>query len=61
MSARDEIILVLPRDRAAPEPGTPVKLAGYAHESWLLDQEGSVFERLVLQTCQEAGFTPKVI
>ncbi|MFJ4262413.1 LysR family transcriptional regulator [Paenarthrobacter nicotinovorans] len=59
--ARDEIILVLPRDRAAPEPGTPVKLTGYAHDSWVLDQEGSVFEQFVLQTCREAGFTPKVI
>ncbi|MFJ4169637.1 LysR family transcriptional regulator [Paenarthrobacter sp. NPDC089714] len=59
--ARDEIILVLPRDRPVPDSGTPVRLPDYAHESWILDQEGSVFERFVLQTCREAGFTPKVI
>ncbi|MEV7662553.1 LysR substrate-binding domain-containing protein [Paenarthrobacter sp. NPDC089316] len=59
--ARDEIILVLPRDRPVPEAGTPVALADYAHESWVLDQEGSVFEQFVLQTCRDAGFTPKVI
>jgi len=59
--ARDEIILVLPRDRPVPEAGTPVALTDYAHESWVLDQEGSVFEQFVLQTCRDAGFTPKVI
>ena len=59
--ARDEIILVLPRDRPVPESGAAVHLPDYAHESWVLDQEGSVFEQFVLQTCREAGFTPKVI
>ncbi|MFF2318793.1 LysR family transcriptional regulator [Arthrobacter sp. NPDC058097] len=59
--ARDEIILVLPRDRPVPGTGLPVNLADYAQESWVLDQEGSVFEQFVLQTCRDAGFTPKVI
>lgn len=56
--ARDEIILCLPKDRQAPET---VPLADYANERWILDQEGSVFEQFVRQTCRDAGFEPMVI
>ncbi|WP_347108981.1 LysR family transcriptional regulator [Paenarthrobacter sp. S56] len=56
--ARDEIILCLPRDRKAAEV---VALADYAGERWILDQEGSVFEQFVRQTCRDAGFEPNVI
>jgi DNA-binding transcriptional LysR family regulator len=56
--ARDEIILCLPRDRQAPEE---VTLSDYADERWILDQEGSVFEQFVRQTCRDAGFEPNVI
>ena len=56
--ARDEIILCVPKDRQAPET---VSLTDYADERWILDQEGSVFEQFVRQTCREAGFEPNVI
>ncbi|NWL34197.1 LysR family transcriptional regulator [Paenarthrobacter nitroguajacolicus] len=56
--ARDEIILCLPQDREAPDAAT---LADYADERWILDQEGSVFQQFVLQTCRDAGFEPNVI
>lgn len=58
---RDEIILVLPSDRRVPEFGAPVKLADYSSERWILDQEGSVFEKFVRQTCRDAGFEPNVM
>ena len=58
---RDEIVLILPRDLPAGDPGTPARLADYADEHWVLDQAGSVFEQFVLRTCRHAGFQPHVI
>lgn len=59
--ARDEIILCLPVDRHVPEPGALVTLSDYSDDRWILDQEGSVFEQFVRQTCRGAGFEPNVI
>ncbi|WP_159707950.1 LysR family transcriptional regulator [Arthrobacter sp. 18067] len=56
--ARDEIILCLPGGRLAAEA---VTLSDFAADRWILDQEGSVFEQFVRQTCRESGFEPKVV
>ncbi|GEB18223.1 LysR family transcriptional regulator [Paenarthrobacter aurescens] len=55
---RDEIILCLPGDRHGSADAT---LSDFADERWILDQEGSVFEQFVRQTCRDAGFEPNVV
>ena len=55
---RDEIILCLPGDR---QVSTDATLSDFADERWILDQEGSVFEQFVRQTCRNAGFEPNVV
>ncbi len=55
---RDKIILCLPGDR---QVSTDATLSDFADERWILDQEGSVFEQFVRQTCRDAGFEPNVV
>ncbi|MCD4853334.1 LysR family transcriptional regulator [Arthrobacter sp. AK01] len=56
--ARDEIILCLPGGRQATEA---VTLSDFAADRWILDQQGSVFEQFVRQTCRDSGFEPNVV
>lgn len=58
--ATDELVLCLPQGHPADTEG-PLALESLANERWILDTEGSAFERFVSAQCHQAGFEPRVV
>jgi DNA-binding transcriptional LysR family regulator len=59
--APDAILLALPKDHPAAQPGTPVKLATLAEAPWALTMEETSYAAMATRACHElGGFVPDV-